>query len=117
MTHNAIPTLDALEQKDIFIRRHIGPSQAETAEMLAELGVDSVEALIDETVPASIRLQAHLNIGEARTEEEVLAHLKAVASKNKVNTVSISFTATWLIKMVCGRMGVARRRLRMPPSR
>jgi glycine dehydrogenase len=52
--------------------------------MLADLGVSSVEEFMNETVPASIRLEQGLNIGESRTEVETLSYLKSVASKNKV---------------------------------
>ena len=44
-------SLHQLEQQDIFIRRHIGPSEQEQAQMCQTLGVDSVEELISQTVP------------------------------------------------------------------
>ncbi|PCK29629.1 aminomethyl-transferring glycine dehydrogenase [Pseudoalteromonas piscicida] len=77
-------SLEQLEQKQDFIRRHIGPSPAQVSEMLNALGVSSVEELIGQTVPASIRLEEGLQIGESRTEVETLSYLKSVASKNKV---------------------------------
>ncbi|ODB35686.1 glycine dehydrogenase (aminomethyl-transferring) [Pseudoalteromonas sp. BMB] len=77
-------SLEQLEQKQDFIRRHIGPSPAQVSEMLSALGVSSVEELIGQTVPASIRLEEGLQIGESRTEVETLSYLKSVASKNKV---------------------------------
>ncbi len=77
-------SLEQLEQKQDFIRRHIGPSPAQVNEMLSALGVSSVEELIGQTVPASIRLEQGLNIGESRTEVETLGYLKSVAAKNKV---------------------------------
>ena len=77
-------SLHQLEQHDIFIRRHIGPSENEQLEMCQTLGVSSVEELIGQTVPESIRLNSELNIGDAQTEEETLAYLKSVASENKV---------------------------------
>ncbi len=77
-------TLEQLEQKQDFIRRHIGPDAAQTSAMLADLGVASVEELMNETVPASIRLEQGLTIGESRTEVETLSYLKSVAAKNKV---------------------------------
>ena len=48
---------------DFANRRHIGPSPAEMDEMLALLGVDSLDALIDQTVPASIRQAEPLDWG------------------------------------------------------
>ncbi len=78
-------SLDALEQKQDFIRRHIGPDEAQTQAMLNDIGAESVDALIDEIVPSDIRLSQLPNIGESKTEVQALADLKAVASKNKVN--------------------------------
>ncbi|MGS0536431.1 aminomethyl-transferring glycine dehydrogenase [Pseudoalteromonas sp. SaAl2] len=77
-------SLEQLEQTQDFIRRHIGPSPAQVSDMLSALGVSSVEELIGQTVPASIRLEQGLTVGESRTEVETLSYLKSVASKNKV---------------------------------
>ena len=77
-------SLEQLEQKQDFIRRHIGPSPAQVSDMLSALEVSSVQELIDQTVPANIRLEQPLSIGESRTEVETLNYLKSVASKNKV---------------------------------
>ncbi|QBG37242.1 aminomethyl-transferring glycine dehydrogenase [Litorilituus sediminis] len=82
-------SLDALEQKQDFIRRHIGPDEAQTQAMLNDIGAESVDALIDEIVPSDIRLSQLPNIGESKTEVQALADLKAVASKNKVNDTYI----------------------------
>ena len=86
MTNLAVKTLSQLANHEEFIQRHIGPDAAETAAMLSELGVDSMEALIAQTVPADIRLKTPLATGPARTEAEALAHLKQVAAKNKMFT-------------------------------
>jgi len=77
-------SLTQLEQNEIFIRRHIGPSEDEQLEMCKTLGVSSVKELIDQTVPGSIRLPEALNIGDAQTEEQTLAYLKSVASENQI---------------------------------
>ena len=79
-------SLAQLEQTQDFIRRHIGPSAAQTQVMLNDMGVESVDALIDEIVPKDIRLTELPNIGDSKTEVQALADLKAVASLNKVNT-------------------------------
>ncbi|REL28970.1 aminomethyl-transferring glycine dehydrogenase [Thalassotalea euphylliae] len=79
-------TLSDLEQTQDFIRRHIGPDEAQTKAMLADIGAESVDALIDEIVPNDIRLADLPAIEESKTEVKALADLKAVASKNKVNT-------------------------------
>lgn len=67
-----------------FSNRHIGPDAAQTAEMLKEIGVTSLERLIDETVPASIRLPKALNLPEAVSEFNYLSELQRTASMNKV---------------------------------
>ena len=67
-----------------FAKRHIGSNEADVTKMLQTVGVKSVDELIDNTVPADIRLEAPLAIGEGLTEYEYLNHLKALASKNKV---------------------------------
>ena len=67
-----------------FAKRHIGSNEADVTKMLQTVGVKSVDELIDNTVPADIRLAAPLAIGEGLTEFEYLNHLKALASKNKV---------------------------------
>ena len=56
----AAATLEALEQRDLFISRHIGTSPEDQAAMLAELGYPSRAALMDAIVPASIRRQSPL---------------------------------------------------------
>ncbi|WDE06637.1 aminomethyl-transferring glycine dehydrogenase [Thalassomonas viridans] len=79
-------SLSQLEQKQDFIRRHIGPDAEQTQVMLNEMGAESVDALIDEIVPQSIRLSGLPAINESKTEVEALADLKAVAELNQVNT-------------------------------
>ena len=74
---------------DFANRRHIGPSPAEMAEMLAVIGYDSVDDLIDATIPKAIRQKAPLDIGGPMTELKVLDHLREVADKNKVMTSMI----------------------------
>ncbi|MEH8021181.1 MULTISPECIES: aminomethyl-transferring glycine dehydrogenase [Rheinheimera] len=84
MTNSAVKTLSQLANHEEFIQRHIGPDAAETAAMLSELGVDSLEALIAQTLPADIRLKTPLATGPATTEANALAHIKKAASKNKM---------------------------------
>ena len=71
---------------DFANRRHIGPSPAEMKEMLSVLGVETLDDLIDQTVPASIRQAKPLEWGRARSEREMLHQMRVVASKNKVLT-------------------------------
>jgi len=79
-------SLDFLEQTQDFIRRHIGPDEAQTQAMLNDIGAESVDALIDEIVPKDIRLADLPAIEESKSEVKALKDLKAVASLNKVNT-------------------------------
>jgi glycine dehydrogenase len=71
---------------DFANRRHIGPSPSEMEDMLQVVGAPSLDALIDETVPASIRQTEPLTWGRALSEQETLWHLKDVASNNRVLT-------------------------------
>ena len=71
-------------QHDSFSHRHIGPSESDVTEMLNKINASSMDALIDETVPAQIRLKKSLNLSPAQTEFEYLKNLKNIASKNKV---------------------------------
>ena len=67
-----------------FSRRHIGPNESETAEMLRAVGFDNLDALIDATVPKNIRLDRELNLPAAKSEAEALAELRAISKKNKI---------------------------------
>jgi glycine dehydrogenase len=69
---------------DHFAPRHIGPSPDDTRAMLDAIGVASLDALIDEAIPASIRLDAPLDLPAAETESQYLARLKTIARKNAV---------------------------------
>ena len=77
--------LSVLEQRDEFISRHIGPAAADIGAMLAAIGAPSLDDLIEQTVPAAIRLPAPLPLADARPEAEALDALKAIAGRNKVN--------------------------------
>jgi len=80
-------SLTQLEARDAFIARHIGPDAAEQEAMLSVLGYASRAALIDALVPANIRNQGTLALGQysqPMPEQEALAKLKKIASKNKV---------------------------------
>ena len=74
---------------DFANRRHIGPSPEEMAEMFEVLGVDSLDQLIDETVPQSIRQAEPLEFGKPKSERELLWHLRQVAKKNEVYSTMI----------------------------
>src|SRR3954470_475182 len=67
-----------------FQSRHIAPNQADTAQMLKTVGVNSLDELIAQTVPEKIRLKQPLQLPTAKSEYDYLKNLKQTASKNKV---------------------------------
>jgi len=70
---------------DQFINRHLGPREADIASMLKAVGAESMDQLINETIPASIRLDKALAIEkDGISEQEFLNHIKSLASKNKL---------------------------------
>ena len=66
-----------------FLLRHIGPRAEDVNNMLSTIGVSSVDELIDQTIPASIRLEEDLDIADGLSEQEFLVHIKELAQKNK----------------------------------
>ncbi len=72
------------DYQEKFEKRHIAPNDADTAEMLKIVGVSSLDELIEQTIPASIRLKNALNLPPAKSEFDYLNTLKQTASKNKV---------------------------------
>jgi glycine dehydrogenase len=73
-----------MSSSNSFEKRHIGPSDSELTAMLTTIGVQSLDQLIDETVPSVIRCTSPLNIPDAVTENQYLIDLQKIASKNKV---------------------------------
>lgn len=73
-----------LNERTHFQHRHNGPSEKDVAEMLNELGVDSMEELIAQTIPANIRKKEKLKLPEAQDEFSYIRSLRKIASKNKV---------------------------------
>ena len=73
-----------LPHSDTFLSRHIGPSPADVRAMLAVLGYPSLDALIDATVPASIRLRRPLDLPAPMSEQDALAALAAIVAPNEV---------------------------------
>ena len=67
-----------------FVSRHIGPRDEEIEQMLKVIGVPSVDALINQTVPASIRLDKPLGVASGISEDKFLEKIKVHASKNKI---------------------------------
>lgn len=83
-------------QGDRFVSRHLGPRFTDEAEMLTTIGVGSMDELIDQTIPASIRLNRELDVDQALTEHEYLASLKAIGAKNKLysNFIGMGYYGT-----------------------
>src|SRR5262245_57598767 len=73
-----------LQPTDSFIHRHIGPTDADIREMLATLGLTSLDALIDATVPDEIRMRQPLAFGTPRGEFDVLGELRTLHDRNQV---------------------------------
>ncbi|GAN82070.1 aminomethyl-transferring glycine dehydrogenase [Acidocella aminolytica] len=81
---SALSDLAALERPDSFVARHIGPDETQIAAMLKVVGAPSLDGLIAETIPESIRTNAVLALPAAEDEAAVLARLRGLASRNVV---------------------------------
>ena len=81
---NSQTEISVNQTTDMFARRHIGVNKQQIQEMLQVLGVESLDTLIEKTIPASIRLHKSLELPEAQTEAAALAKLKAIATQNQV---------------------------------
>ncbi|WP_337886403.1 aminomethyl-transferring glycine dehydrogenase [Fischerella thermalis] len=75
---------ESTEKLSDFKQRHIGPNADDIRQMLDVLGVSSLDDLINQTVPQSIRLPRALNLPEALSEYAALAKLKEIALKNQI---------------------------------
>jgi len=82
--HTSDTPLHSLESHDEFVGRHIGPDPAATREMLDTVGCESLEALVLETMPGSIRSKRPLDLPESDNEQRVLAQLREMAGHNTV---------------------------------
>ncbi len=69
-----------------FVRRHIGPSPRDIDAMLETVGASSLSALMNETLPSSIRQKAPLDLGTPLNETATLAHMREIAARNQVFT-------------------------------
>lgn len=91
--------VDLFTAQDQFIPRHIGPTDGEITRMLKSIGMSSLEELVEKTVPAGIRLNRALDMGEftrPRGEMEALAHMRELATKNIVakNFIGMGYHGT-----------------------
>ena len=85
----ARPKLNHLEMRGNFINRHIGPNQQQIWEMLAELGLNELEDIIQQAIPENILNQEPLKLTETISERAVIKHLRNMRSRNKVFTSMI----------------------------
>jgi len=76
--------MEKLVLTEKFVHRHIGPRDKDVKEMLSAIGVDSLEDLINKTIPQRIRLKEKLDLKEPVTEYQFLADLRELAKKNKI---------------------------------
>ena len=67
-----------------FLHRHIGPDEQDMEKMLNVIGVNSLEQLIDETIPSSIRLDGDLDLPGGMSEFDYLKHISALGKRNKL---------------------------------
>ncbi|WP_137222817.1 aminomethyl-transferring glycine dehydrogenase [Shewanella sp. MEBiC00475] len=77
-------TLTQLEQHELFLTRHIGPSAEQQQQMLSFIGAESLDDLTAQTVPGKILLPQDLTIGDSCGEAEGIAYIRNIADKNKV---------------------------------
>ncbi len=75
---------DEFGSHDDFVRRHIGPTEADIAAMLAAVEADSLDDLVAESLPAGIRMQGCLALGEGISEYELMGQLRELASQNRI---------------------------------
>ena len=85
-----------LAATDAFKNRHIGPSSDERDEMLASIGFNSLDELVESTVPQSIRHSTDLNLVPSMTESEATAYLKEMSDLNKTmkNFIGMGYYGT-----------------------
>ncbi len=83
------PSLAQLEMRGNFINRHIGPSPQQTKDMLAALGLDDLEDIIELAIPANILNHEPLKLTETISERAVIKHLRKMRERNKVFTSMI----------------------------
>jgi glycine dehydrogenase len=99
--HDSAPDntpLHALEDHGEFVMRHIGPRDEQVRDMLAEIGMESLDELVRKTIPGAIRMDAELDLPEALSESAVLARLREIASKNVIrhNMIGMGYHETIL---------------------
>ncbi|HEY3249724.1 MAG TPA: aminomethyl-transferring glycine dehydrogenase [Ignavibacteria bacterium] len=100
-----------MNTRSTFAGRHIGPDEHDIKKMLDVIGVSSLDELINETIPESIRIKAGLDLGEAFSEQELLSLFKEYAAQNKLYKTYIgygyygTFTPTVILRNIMENPG------------
>lgn len=87
---------------DSFVLRHLGPQENEVKEMVKTIGVNSLDELIDKTIPTDIRLKNELNLPKAISEFEYLRKIQLLSNKNKLfkNYIGLGYHPTVLPSVI-----------------
>jgi len=78
------PPLSELEMRGDFIRRHIGPDKHQIHEMLEELGMESLDDVVDKVVPENILIKEPLSLTATMSERSVRTYIRKIRARNKV---------------------------------
>ena len=91
-------SLEELEMRGDFIRRHIGPGEEQIAEMLSALGLESLDALIDKAVPPAIISDDALDLAPAKSERATVTYMRRMRERNKVfvSMIGMGYSGTML---------------------
>lgn len=81
--------LQSLSTQNEFVARHNGPNKQDQQKMLDVIKAASLDALIDETVPAQIRVEKPMALAEAMSEADMLGAMREFANKNQVKRTFI----------------------------
>ncbi|GAK21950.1 glycine dehydrogenase [Vibrio sp. JCM 19052] len=81
--------LQSLSTQNEFVARHNGPNKSDQQKMLEAINAVSLDSLIDETVPAQIRLEQPMSLAEAKSEADMLAAMRQFADQNQVKRTFI----------------------------
>lgn len=101
-TSETLGSYQSLAKHDEFIQRHIGPDTEQTEAMLQELGVNSIQQLIEQTVPNGILNKDELDLAPAISEQAALADIRAIADKNQVfkNYIGMGYHDTYVPNVI-----------------
>ncbi|MGD8232689.1 aminomethyl-transferring glycine dehydrogenase [Vibrio sp. TRT 1302] len=81
--------LQSLSTQNEFVARHNGPNKSDQQKMLEAINVANLDALIEETVPAQIRLEKPMTLAEAKSEADMLAAMREFANLNQIKRTFI----------------------------